>query len=435
MEGNNLGLGVRKKVLHTLWMLLLITSMFSCDSDPQEEGGTGSLRLTLAADTTSLKSGVPAVKTIFEDEFEEFLIIDDYKIGVLQGEDTVMSFSRFDQMPSEIELKEGTYSLVAYKGNNLPAAFENPYFEGSASFTVKQDMVTPIDVTCTLGNARIKVDYTKDFKEAYADYRVELGTVFTGTNRLKVSKEEVRPAYMQIAEEGSEMEAIVYLKKTGEDTEKPYSTKITVERRQNVRLIFKTDGAAQDGIALDILLDNEMTNVTEWETIPDFMWQQFEKPKLEAINFTEEGFTIGFGQSGLADALGDPNVGFNVAAGIRNFYIDRWIEGQADTLRYDLATGKGWEDAKTAGFVLSPGLNDKMNLYGFRGSGQLYLSDAISKLEPLDEENANSVYHFRFQVSDTLPKTNYSNILKLKVKVKPASASPLNSFLFPVSDR
>ncbi|MFQ9021769.1 MAG: DUF4493 domain-containing protein [Parabacteroides merdae] len=64
---------------------------------------------------------------------------------MVQQSDTVQSYDRFDEMPSEIELKEGAYTLIASKGDNLPSAFENPYFEGSTDFTVKADMSTPID--------------------------------------------------------------------------------------------------------------------------------------------------------------------------------------------------------------------------------------------------------------------------------------------------
>ena len=155
----------------------------SCDSDRVNAGGVGKLRLALSADTTSLNKGINnSTKAPVSDEFEKFLTTSDYKIRIVQESDTVQSYDRFDEMPSEIELKEGAYTMIAYKGDNLPSAFENPYFEGSTDFTVKAEMSTPIDVTCTLGNARVTVDYTEDFKEAYADYTVLLSSAFTSGN-------------------------------------------------------------------------------------------------------------------------------------------------------------------------------------------------------------------------------------------------------------
>ena len=149
----------------------------SCDSGGDGTVGSGKLRLSLAADTVSVNKGVSnATKSVGANEFDRFLTTDDYRISIRQASDTVCSFDRFDQMPSEIELPEGFYTLVASKGDNLPAAFENPYFEGSADFTVKSGMNTPLDVVCSLGNARVSVEYTSVFQEAYEDYAVLLST-------------------------------------------------------------------------------------------------------------------------------------------------------------------------------------------------------------------------------------------------------------------
>ena len=166
-----------------------------------------------------------STKAAVSDEFEKFLTTADYKIRIVQQSDTVQSYDRFDEMPSEIELKEGVYTLIASKGDNLPSAFENPYFEGSTDFTVKADMSTPIDVTCTLGNARITVDYTEDFKEAYSDYTVLLSSAFT-SGSLEIKKDEMRPAYMQVAKEGSELGIAIRLKKITEDKEKHIKSRL-----------------------------------------------------------------------------------------------------------------------------------------------------------------------------------------------------------------
>lgn len=252
---------------------VLIVGLFACDN--QKDGSSahsGKLCLSLTADTTSLKKGVNSGLTkAISDEFEKFLTVEDYQIRIVTDKDTVKSYDRFDKMPSEIELPEGAYTIVASKGNDLPAAFENPYFEGSTDFTVKADMSTPIDVTCTLGNARITVDYTEDFKKAYEEYTTLLKTSFT-SEKLEIVKEEQRPAYLQIDKDGTELNVSIRLKKIGgnETKEYPVPTTIILERRQNVRLIFKTDGTS-NGIGVDILLDDKLEKETFWPEIPDFM--------------------------------------------------------------------------------------------------------------------------------------------------------------------
>lgn len=411
-----------------LWICVLgvLICASSCDSDRVPADGIGKLRLSLSADTTSLNKGINnSTKAAVSDEFEKFLTTADYKIRIVQQSDTVQSYDRFDEMPSEIELKEGAYTLIASKGDNLPSAFENPYFEGSTDFTVKADMSTPIDVTCTLGNARITVDYTEDFKEAYSDYTVLLSSAFT-SGSLEIKKDEMRPAYMQVAKEGSELGIAIRLKKITEDKEKTYKipTPLSIERRQNIRLIFKTDGEALDGIGLEIILDDEMTNVTLNEGIPDFMWKPFEKPTLSPDDFTNgESFTIKVGKFEKC-----PTVGFAMPAGIASLCVKQWREEKEnEEITYDLATDEGVTAALGKNFKWSVNGKANTNVKGERKTGQLFLKDAINSLEAPIEEDQTYTYHYEFSGVDATGKAHATNVLGVTVVVQPAG-QPIITF-------
>ena len=411
-----------------LWICVfgVLVCASSCDSDRVSADGVGKLRLSLSADTTSLNKGINnSTKAAVSDEFEKFLTTADYKIRIVQQSDTVQSYDRFDEMPSEIELKEGAYTLIASKGDNLPSAFENPYFEGSTDFTVKADMSTPIDVTCTLGNARITVDYTEDFKEAYSDYTVLLSSAFT-SGSLEIKKDEMRPAYMQVAKEGSELGIAIRLKKITEDKEKTYKipTPLSIERRQNIRLIFKTDGEALDGIGLEIILDDEMTNVTLNEGIPDFMWKPFEKPTLSPDDFTNgESFTIKVGKFEKS-----PTVGFAMPAGIASLCVKQWREEKEnEEITYDLATDEGVTAALGKNFKWSVNGKANTNVKGERKTGQLFLKDAINSLEAPIEEDQTYTYHYEFSGVDATGKAHATNVLGVTVVVQPAG-QPIITF-------
>lgn len=411
-----------------LWICVLgvLICASSCDSDRVPADGIGKLRLSLSADTTSLNKGINnSTKAAVSDEFEKFLTTADYKIRIVQQSDTVQSYDRFDEMPSEIELKEGAYTLIASKGDNLPSAFENPYFEGSTDFTVKADMSTPIDVTCTLGNARITVDYTEDFKEAYSDYTVLLSSAFT-SGSLEIKKDEMRPAYMQVAKEGSELGIAIRLKKITEDKEKTYKipTPLSIERRQNIRLIFKTDGEALDGIGLEIILDDEMTNVTLNEGIPDFMWKPFEKPTLSPDDFTNgESFTIKVGKFEKS-----PTVGFAMPAGIASLCVKQWREEKEnEEITYDLATDEGVTAALGKNFKWSVNGKANTNVKGERKTGQLFLKDVINSLEAPIEEDQTYTYHYEFSGVDATGKAHATNVLGVTVVVQPAG-QPIITF-------
>lgn len=421
-----IGYGLGK--IMALWICVfgVLVCASSCDSDRVSADGVGKLRLSLSADTTSLSKGINnSTKAAVSDEFEKFLTTADYNIRIVQQSDTVQSYDRFDEMPSEIELKEGAYTLIASKGDNLPSAFENPYFEGSTDFTVKAGMSTPIDVTCTLGNARITVDYTEDFKEAYSDYTVLLSSAFT-SGSLEIKKDETRPAYMQVAKEGSELGIAIRLKKITEDKEKTYKipTPLSIERRQNIRLIFKTDGEALDGIGLEIILDDEMTNVTLNEGIPDFMWKPFEKPTLSPDDFTNgESFTIKVGKFEKS-----PTVGFAMPAGIASLCVKQWREDKEnEEITYDLATDEGVTAALGKNFKWSVNGKANTNVKGERKTGQLFLKDAINSLEAPIEEDQTYTYHYEFSGVDATGNAHATNVLGVTVVVQPAG-QPIITF-------
>lgn len=399
---------------------VLIIGSFACDDQKDGSSGhSGKLRLSLTADTTSLKKGVNSNLTkVVSDEFEKFLTVEDYQIRIVTDKDTVKSYDRFDKMPSEIELPEGAYTIVASKGNDLPAAFENPYFEGSTAFTVKEGMSTPLEVTATLGNARITAEYTDDFKEAYSDYTVLLSSSYT-TADLEIVKGETRPAYMQVDKDGTNIAIGIKLKKITEETEKTYyvPTALKLERRQNVRLVFKTDGEALDGIGLDIVLDDTMEEVTMTTEIPDFMWKPFKEPTLTATEFVDcDVFEF---RSGLFDK--NPYIGINMAGGIGSLNIKYWKDGEdeEDATMYNLATDAGVKAAKENHYTWTVGEETDVNMSKKKAS-VLYLKEGLNSLPSSDKDTY--IYHYKIYGTDATGKAKESNVITFDAKVLPAEA-------------
>lgn len=401
-------------------IFIMLVGMLACEED-SHISKVGKLRLSLAADTVSLKKGIDSgiTKSVGADEFDRFLTTDDYRICIRQASDTVHSFDRFDQMPSEIELPEGFYTLVASKGDDLPAAFENPYFEGSADFTVKSGMNTPLNVVCSLGNARVTVEYTSVFQEAYEDYTVLLSTPFT-SGEFEVAKDELHPAYLQVAKEGTDMTVRIRVQKRGEEKSSTYPVpnKIRLERRQNVHLIFKTDGGAFNGIGLDVVLDDELTNKDIPIDIPDFMWKEFTQPKLWPDNF-KSGDEV---KVPVVDGTSDNGmtVGFTMLAGVGSLQIKYWrddlYEEEAEII--DLATDEGVVKAMAQKFSWQSGEKQNINLKNIK-NGQVFLWDALNNLEaPKPEEGVPFyLYHFSILGHNANDKPKYTDEVTFDVKV------------------
>ena len=402
-----------------LWSVFLLMGIFfSCEGDDSASKSMGQFSLRLSADTTSiikdLSSGL--TKSVAS-ELEDFANIADYTVLVMKEKDTVVHYKRFDQMPASISLAEGAYQLIAKKGDDLPAEFLNPYFEGSTSFTIKEQMNTPLELTCTLANARVTVDYTNDFLEAYDEYTALLSTPFT-TADVELPKGETRAVYLQVASGGTQLAVGIKLKKKTETTAKTYwvQTPINLARRQNVHLIFKTDGEALEGIGLQVVLDNELENLTFTTTIPDFMWQQFKEPTLEAVEFASGD------QIERIDAYSKEfELGYVVKGGLQHLYAKFW-EGEQDEQEaalFDLVADE--ETAKNQYYFswIADG-KENASLLGSKG-GQLHLSSVIQGLKSKEGEEAT--YHFAFYAVDQSGKEATSNEIRLTVKV-PEAGTP-----------
>ena len=411
---------------------VLIIGLFACDD--RKDGSSahsGKLRLSLTADTTSLKKGVNSNLTkAVSDEFEKFLTVEDYQIRIVTDKDTVRSYDRFDKMPSEIELPEGAYTIVASKGNDLPAAFENPYFEGSTAFTIKEGMSTPLDMTCTLGNARITLDCTDDFKAAYTDYSVGLKTKFLTDTILEIKKDETRPAYLQVAKEGTSVSFAIKLKKLGTEEDVTYSgaTPLILQRRQNVRLVLKTDGEALEGIGLDVILDDSLTSVILDDTIPDFMWKPLGKPEIKGGNGLSEGkvYTMTAGSF-----TGQPQIEFAMQGGVGALYIKYWHDDENPVI-YNLADKTDVEQALSeahfswVSYLMSDAAQGEpqtdKTLDEHVNSGIISLENVFNSLASSPKEDEAYTYHFQVHGVDATGQAVETETLSFTVIVKSAGS-------------
>jgi hypothetical protein len=121
---------------------------------------------------------------------------ENFKVIVYNAEGTeVMSFESVSEMPEIIELEIGDYYVEAHSDNNLPAAFENPYYFGvSDIFTINSNMQQSVLVTCELANTIVTVVYSDNLINSFSDYSA---TVSSELGSLLFSKDETRMGYFQ----------------------------------------------------------------------------------------------------------------------------------------------------------------------------------------------------------------------------------------------
>ncbi|MCD8194100.1 MAG: DUF4493 domain-containing protein, partial [Tannerellaceae bacterium] len=342
----------------SFFLFIFLFSLVACqDDDERALKNPGILSLVLASDTTFGGNFVATKATVLE-ELAGFTDPNEYAVEILQGEQVVLSFDRYADMPDEIELSAGSYTMRAYKGTNKPGAFANPYFEGKTNFVIEKDMRTPIRDTATLANTRVFVNYTEDFLDAYEEFRIRMNTEYMETDTLSFREDETRGAYFKSDATGTELILSLWLVKR-EDTIINYykPTPLTIYPRENVGLLFKTDDGALTGIGLEVTVNRGFEGDTILNmTIPEYAWGDAEEPTLSTTYFPDSLDNITY--FALQENTYDPGyvyLDYIVPAGVGRcmVQIKRIEENNSVTLEeYDLATPAGANAARSIGITL-----------------------------------------------------------------------------------
>jgi hypothetical protein len=178
------------KNLGAILVLVLTTLLISCQKEePHSQPETGMLHIDIG-----LSIRVNEVSNVLKSVQQT----EDFKVLIYKSGGTlVMAFESVQAMPDTIELQIGDYYVEAHSDNNLPAAFENPYYYGiSEEFSLNSNMVNSVQVNCMLANTMVSVEYSENVKSSFTDYTT---TVSTSLGSLEFSSVETRMGYFQPA--------------------------------------------------------------------------------------------------------------------------------------------------------------------------------------------------------------------------------------------
>lgn len=191
---------------------------------------------------------------------------------------TVASVDDHREVTTEnpIKLQIGNYDVVASHGENLNAAFDNPYYEGTKNVRIYPDKVNTVDLTCTLGNSILSVEFPNNFSDNFEVYEVQV-TNGTGSPLVLSNSPEAGNAL----EAGFDAKAYfavtgtltwnLYLKNTEGGEYRYTETYEGVMARQHYHLTFELgeDVTADGAFVVKVTLDNSMDE-SEHKLILDF---------------------------------------------------------------------------------------------------------------------------------------------------------------------
>ena len=166
-----------------------------------------------------------------------------------------------------LEIRTGTYTAVASSGSG-DAAFDAPFYRGSTEFTVEADHVVNIDITATVANTEVTVEYSEEIKSAFESYVFK---VTNGLGNLVFSSEDGtdgREGWFGVT--GTLSWTLSLVNNDGQAYEDLTGTLEDVKAAQHYRFCW-TLGHEPDNIgagAITVILDDSM-NEKEYELVID----------------------------------------------------------------------------------------------------------------------------------------------------------------------
>lgn len=299
----------KKRFVPVLFMLLVLTVSCSRKEETLYSPGMGGVMIDLTAD-------LPATKAEVMDDLQ--LDPDDFQVEVINSSGVIFKrWSTFAEYKSQegagFQMNAGgPYRIRAVYGDSTASGFQALFFMGEQEFTVVPQQTTEVAVVCSMGNARLAVEYGENIHEDYTDFRT---IVYNDHGSVIFGKDESRSGYIHAGE------LSVYVELTDAAGEKKYfmnGSGITAAAGDFITLKVDTQPIEKENVSLTVIVDSSTDRKDVGVTLPSFMLPA-DAPEMTAA-FTAEGESISFVEGVLPE--GDPFVvDMNVPAGIYSLKV------------------------------------------------------------------------------------------------------------------
>lgn len=269
-----------KKISFVFVAAAILPILFSCKELPAEEG-YGYLKLVLDQDMGEepvFKSGTddgeePVFSvTIYNSLDEEVAYYEDYRM--------------FGDEPLVLPAGNFKYRAVASSGEDVAAAFDEPFYSGETEFRIANGKTTDVTIKCSLSNVKVTASFSGEIRELFSQYRL---TVSNGKGTL-VYDNQADP--VTVDKEGyfsatGQLTWSLFLKSNdGKVYDKLCDTYSDVKARQHYNLRFSLgSGTEADGAgAVTVIVNDSMNEVSD-------------SLKLDFTDGTRPGITADFDMS------------------------------------------------------------------------------------------------------------------------------------------
>ena len=196
---------MNKVILYVVAFASLCLMMVGCSDETfnQESGnGTGYLRLALGSVNVELLSTSRAdVGSLPQNLIPETT---DFMVDIKMNGKSVDGFPKpYTEITEDIELMAGSYSVIAYSGDNNELQ-DKPYFYGSSTAQINPGQPTETEVNAVLANSMFTPSVSESLQNHYSEWSLSLKV---GETSMKLADNEKTDGYL-FAKAGTSVNAV-----------------------------------------------------------------------------------------------------------------------------------------------------------------------------------------------------------------------------------
>ena len=196
---------MNKVILYVVAFASLCLMMVGCSDETfnQESGnGTGYLRLALGSVNVELSSTSRAdAGQLPADLIPE---TSDFMVDIKMNGKSVDGFPKpYTEITEDIELMAGSYSVIAYSGDNNEIQ-DKPYFYGSSTAQINPGQPTETEVNAILANSMFTPSVSESLQNHYSEWSLSLKV---GETSMKLADNEKTDGYL-FAKAGTSVNAV-----------------------------------------------------------------------------------------------------------------------------------------------------------------------------------------------------------------------------------
>ena len=156
-----------------------LLSLVSCKEDTGIAETEGILKLSVG-----VSDKVEVVSRSLAEE-EQSVLEKNCKVRIYSGETLVQKYQGIENLPAEIALANGNYSVRVTAGDSVAASFEQRFFEGIKEFAIAKGETSTVEVNCGIANTVVAIAWDQSLQEVFkGDCQV---TITSATGELVYS--------------------------------------------------------------------------------------------------------------------------------------------------------------------------------------------------------------------------------------------------------